>query len=351
MNYKDTLFFIGKCLTITHEEHNRALVEKRLKVGDVNWDNVVKVSTAHYVFPALYCNLKRADFLHYLPNDLVEYMEHITDLNRERNEQIIEQAKEINQLLLSHDIAPIFLKGTGNLLSGLYEDIGERMVGDIDFLVDQKQAIKAFDILVSSGYINKISELLDDHRHLSRIVNPNKIAAIEIHKEMLITEKAKFFNLKTINSDLYVKGNVSVLSTENQIRSTIFSKYINDDGYILKSLNLKVSYDIFLLGNKLKSHFIIRDTPLSKQLMAGLKLTNSVLDKPQFIPELKDQFSNNYYHSFLKSLNSNKLYKKKYLSVTRKLTILIKSFSSKSYFKFVLSRLTDLNWYKRKLGI
>ena len=83
MTYKETLFFIGKCLTINHEEHNKILVEKSLKSNNVDWDAVIKVSTNHYVFPALYCNLKRADFLHYVPKDLVEYMIHITGLNRE----------------------------------------------------------------------------------------------------------------------------------------------------------------------------------------------------------------------------------------------------------------------------
>ena len=108
MTYRETLFFIGKCLTITHEVHNKLLVEKELKTNTIDWDAVVKVSTGHYVFPALYCNLKRANFLHYLPKDLVEYMKHITDLNRERNQQIIEQAKEINELLIKNNITPIY---------------------------------------------------------------------------------------------------------------------------------------------------------------------------------------------------------------------------------------------------
>ena len=138
MTYKETLFFVGKCLTISLEKHNKEIIENQLKSGNIDWDNIVKLSTSHYVFPALYCNLKRASFLHYLPNDLVEYMKHITDLNRERNQQIIEQAKEINDLLLANNITPIFLKGTGNLLEGLYEDIAERMVGDIDLLFEQK---------------------------------------------------------------------------------------------------------------------------------------------------------------------------------------------------------------------
>ena len=134
MNYKETFYFVAKCLTISLEDNNRQEIEKQLKSTSIDWDAVVKVSTAHYVFPALYCNLKRADFLHYLPQDLVGYMKHITDLNRDRNRQIIQQAKDLNSLLLANNIRPIFLKGTGNLLAEIYEDIGERMVGDIDFI-------------------------------------------------------------------------------------------------------------------------------------------------------------------------------------------------------------------------
>ena len=71
MNYKETLFFIAKCLTISLEEKNRDEIEFILKTTDVDWEAVVKVSTSHYVFPALYCNFKKADFLKYLPVDLV----------------------------------------------------------------------------------------------------------------------------------------------------------------------------------------------------------------------------------------------------------------------------------------
>ena len=118
MNYKETLYFIAKCLTISLDDKNRQEIELMLKTTDIDWDAVVKVSTAHYVFSALYCNLKSADFLQYLPQELVSYMEHITDINRERNKQIILQANELNNVLLANNIRPIFLKGT-MLLIGL----------------------------------------------------------------------------------------------------------------------------------------------------------------------------------------------------------------------------------------
>jgi len=81
MTYKETLFFIGKCLTINHEKQHAVLVENDLKANVIDWDAVVKVSTAHFVFPALYCNLKRAKFLHYLPEELVNYMVYIANFS------------------------------------------------------------------------------------------------------------------------------------------------------------------------------------------------------------------------------------------------------------------------------
>ena len=72
-------------MTISLEEKNRQEIEKQLQSKTIDWEAVVKVSTGHYVFPAMYCNLKRVGFLRYLPQELVNFMEHITNLNRERN--------------------------------------------------------------------------------------------------------------------------------------------------------------------------------------------------------------------------------------------------------------------------
>ena len=40
MNYKQTLLFVAKCLTITHEPQNKALIEDQLKHDDIDWDSV-----------------------------------------------------------------------------------------------------------------------------------------------------------------------------------------------------------------------------------------------------------------------------------------------------------------------
>ena len=234
MNYKETLFFIAKCLTISLEEKNRDEIELMLKTTDVDWDNIVKVSTAHYVFPAIYCNLKRADFLKYLPADLVEYMIHITNLNRDRNTQIIQQAQELNILLLANYITPIFLKGTGNLLVEIYEDIAERMVGDIDFIFSKEDYPKAITILREFGYSDVLKYNFPSNKHYRRLQKENRIASVEIHKELLTKKFTNEFNYNFIIKDSnFIKG-FRVLSYGNKLNLSIISNQIDDNGFYYK---------------------------------------------------------------------------------------------------------------------
>jgi len=81
----------------------QACNRKKIQSGNIDWDTVVKVSTDHLVFSALYGNLKRVDFLQYLPQELLSYMVNITDINRERNKKIITQAEDLNSVLLANN--------------------------------------------------------------------------------------------------------------------------------------------------------------------------------------------------------------------------------------------------------
>lgn len=253
MTYKEAIFFIGKCLTLTHDKVNLASVLSDIKNDVVDWEAVVKASTSHFVFPALYHNLKRADLLTHLPEDLVSYMEHITKLNKERNIQIIDQAKEINTLLKQHGIIPIFLKGTGFLLQPFYGDIAERMTGDIDFLVGKESFPKAVELLKQVGY-KKTKEKLTNpilSKHYPRLFHEEKLAAVEVHIEMVRDGLSKQFNYDTVKESLLEIDGISVLSYEDQLTLTILAKQYNDHGSLHKTISLRNSYDTFLLSQKI----------------------------------------------------------------------------------------------------
>ena len=309
MNYKETLFFIAKSLTISLEEKNREEIELILKTTDVDWEALVKVSTSHYVFPAIYCNFKRADFLKYLPTDLVDYMKHITDLNRERNTQIIQQAKDLNSLLLENGVRPIFLKGTGNILEGLYEDVGERMVGDIDLLFSEKDFFKGIDIIKNDNYTKTEGQLdyFPGFRHYSRLVKQENIAAVEIHKEVTIEKYRGEFNYKIISEDAQQINDFLVLSFENQLSLSIIASQINDSGFDLKKISLRNAYDVFLLSKKVDTKkTILKFTKLKSPLNCFLANCNLVFGDLESLEYYKTEESQNYLKAFNKSLYKSK---------------------------------------------
>jgi hypothetical protein len=348
MTYKETLFFVSQCLTINHEEKNKLVIEAVLKAGTVDWEAIVKFSTAHYVFPALYLNLKRADFLHYLHEDLIEYMAHITNLNRERNEQIVIQAKEINVLLQSHGIVPIFLKGTGNLLEGLYTDIGERMVGDIDFIVSENEFEKTIKLVKKLSYDTIIEELEPNHRHYPRLISKYRIACIEIHKELLRKEFSSIFNYNIIIDKLQIINEINLLDYEHQLYLIVFSNQINDYGWQYKSIQLRTLYDIFLISKKCSLDNLHQfDDKIKDLISIYITVINLILNEIMYLKVKHKKEHDTYIKEFLFLLQNDKI-RQKHFKITKnkiilkeRIHLLFQSLFSLNYRRWFLKRLKN----------
>ena len=351
MTYKETLYFVATCLTISFEDKSRQAVEKKLKSDTIDWDAVVKVSTSHYVFPTLYCNLKREGFLHYLPKDLVKYMDYITSLNRERNRQLIIQAEELNTLLLANNVTPIFLKGMGNLLAGLYDDVAERMVGDIDFIFSKEAYLKAITVLRDNGYseVEKYKYHFPAQKHYRRLKKDNNIAAVEIHKELLLDKFANEFNYSFVKKDSQIINGFTVLSYPNKLNLCIIANQIDDNGFYYKTIALRNAYDVFLLSKKTiaKDAFKRLDklkNPLNCFLASCFEVFNRVdsleyhktITTASYLTVFNSQFTNpkktKRHHNRIKT----------YLFIKDRLNILFKSILYKEYRVWLFKRLKDL---------
>jgi len=357
LNHKETLFFIAKCLTISFEEKNRQEIEKLLELGNIDWKAVVKLSTSHLVFPALYCNLNRANFLKYLPSDLVEYMKHITNLNRDRNKQIITQAQELNKLLLANNITPIFLKGTGNLFAGIYEDIGERMVGDIDFIFSKEEYTKAIIVLKNNGYSFTTKIPYEYYfKHYPRLKNQDRIAAIEIHKEFILRKYAKEFNYTLVNEDIQVVKGISILSYANKLNLSIIANQINDEGFYYKTINLRNAYDVFLLSKKTNAKFAVNSLEkLNYPLNCFLAACYEVFNRVESLEYNNTKKSNSYLKVFNSQLINIRKTKRKhkcikiYLLIKKIFNIVFKAIIYKDYRVWLFKMLRDKNYSMEKL--
>ena len=323
---------------------------------NIDWEAVVKVSTRHYVFPALYCSLKRADFVKYLPADLVEYMIHITNLNRDRNIQILQQAQELNSLLLANNITPIFLKGTGNLLAGLYEDIAERMVGDIDFIFSKEDYLKAITILIESGYseVLKTDNRYPMFRHYQRLKKDNNIAAIEIHKELIIEKYTCEFNYNFVEKDSQVINGVFVLSYANKLNLSIIASQINDHGFYYKTMALRNAYDVFLLSKKTSAKAAVNAldklaNPLNCFLAACYEVFNAVgsleYNNTKKVPSYLSIFNSQFTNREKTKRQHNRI--RTFLLVKRRFIFLYNCTFRKEHRSYLSKTVIDKIWHKK----
>ena len=128
-----------------------------IEINDINFDNLIKLASRHLMLPALFFNINKKNISYLFPEDFIEYIKNIYSINKARNTVLLKEAKELSELLYKNNINHIFLKGTALLLSNVFEDIGERMMCDIDFIIQHKDEEKVEKILEKNNYFTNNS--------------------------------------------------------------------------------------------------------------------------------------------------------------------------------------------------
>lgn len=221
-----------------------------LNFKDKDWDNLVKLGSKRLVLTTVYCRLQQKELLQLLPKDLVTYLHNFTTINRNRNSTILEQIENLSQLLKTNNINHVFLKGAALLVSGYYKDIGERMIGDIDLLVDQTQIPNTMAIIRSNGYTKTIGYAYQTigFRHEDRLINPKELAAIEVHSALFHQPNDKLILPKTILDSAIINNGFSIPSPFYMCLSQVLSYQINDNAHYYNILGLKPFYDSLCLN-------------------------------------------------------------------------------------------------------
>lgn len=169
----------------------------------IDWQKFVTMCSNHLILPSIYLKFKSHGILNLIPPELTEHLKDIYTLNLNRNNQILEQLQEITELMNKNNIFPVFLKGTGNLLDDLYADRGERMLGDIDFLVPKNDFLFTIKLMQDDGYgiDTPFSGEIKNFKHYPRIGKSGFPADLEIHQSAVSKRFISWFNPEMIFRD------------------------------------------------------------------------------------------------------------------------------------------------------
>ena len=217
-------------------------------IEKINFERLVKIASSNLLLPLLYLKLEEKKFLNKIPAELKIYLHKIYQLNKHRNEELKIEVFEISSILKKNDINHVFIKGSAYIFSEIYSCLGERMIGDIDILVNVKESEKAANALQKVGYKNTTKYQFFEKRHLTRKAHPKKTFAVEVHFDLF--DKKKLINISDFLKNRIVKGGVSIPNYEHQILYSIYSNQINDLAQIQLSYNYRSYYDTNRLMKK-----------------------------------------------------------------------------------------------------
>ncbi|MBR9844951.1 MAG: nucleotidyltransferase family protein [Algicola sp.] len=260
-SYKFTLQVIADILSF---ENSVDALKQKMTSHSIDWEQFVFIASDYLVLTTCYCRLKQKNLVDFIPEDLALYLEEITTINRNRNLTLLKEIECIATLFNDHKINYVFLKGAAFLVKEHFEDFGERMLGDIDILVDESQIETSYQILLNNNYkgtAQGISAKYFDHKHLPRLQSDSKLAAVEIHKKLVIKSYNDVLHVKGILKTKEAVQDIYVPSNEHLLFHSILNFQANDSGYVYSRISFKSIYDLLILNQKYNYNFDDRFKP------------------------------------------------------------------------------------------
>ena len=233
-----------------------------IRIDAIDWLKFVELCSNHLILTTIYLKFKTHGITPHLPDELAKHLKLVYELNQTRNAQILVQLRELTVTLNNENIYPVFLKGSGNLLDGLYASDGERMMNDIDLLVPEKDYLKAARLLEAKGYStsNVTVEDVESLKHYLPLSHPEFITHVEIHRIPVSEKYNHWLNSKMVDHE---KKSVStlagcfVLSDNHNIILNFIHSQLQHGGHINGIVSFRDLYDLHLLTKRVNPPFVL----------------------------------------------------------------------------------------------
>ena len=366
MNKKQIYHLLSLILSLNVKADRIATVITNLPKEKSDWEKWVRVGSDNLVLQSLYVTLRDNRLLSYLPIDLSQYLSQIHGMNVERNTSIINQAKYVQALLDGSGIRCVFMKGVGNILDGLYHDMGERMLYDMDILIDGERMLEAAQVLMDSGFkTHKVFNPLayPSTMHFPVLIREDFMAGVELHRLPVQYHYIKSFSRERVfetQKESSAQLGLWVMSDTNKIIHNFIHSQLMHNAHYHADVSLRNLYDMLLLSQredaiKALGHF----KHFERKSMAYLKLMYRVFDLP--LPEKLIQSRSLLIkrHDRILSMSHRQLVFHHFIinSLIKYIVLPFRTLFDKNARNYVFSRLGNRHWYsehfnayKRKFG-
>jgi len=350
-------------LSLAASRNPALLPELEAAFGAKDFDimHYLEVGSKNMILLSIYQRFRESGLLYLFPEELQQHLAEMYRLNLERNQRILAQTERIHLLLAPHGIVPVYLKGTANLMDGLYPTPGERVIGDIDFMLPSHQVIEAAEILQAAGYkaYNTYYEFeykqTPHQNHYPRLTHPTEEADVEIHFHPAHVRYSKEVNYDTISAGAVGSSSGYCLfpSDKDKLTLSFYHAHLKDHGKHTTCYLLRTLYDTLLLTERVDATAWASASPRRGDKQIYLSLVSTLFRRPfrctsPYIAFRAHCFRRRY--SFLqKHPQLLSLFNSSVLSVLHfknsHIDLLIQAFSDKNLRRSMLFRLSNPRWY------
>lgn len=289
MNKLDMIGLAGLFLSLDEYPDRMERVRKNVSLPGFSPEEFIRTCSDHLVLQTLYCRLRDHGPEGMTGPSLMEHLKLIHQMNLQRNEEIISQAVELSQILGEAGIVPVFLKGTGNLLDGLYADSGERIMSDIDLLLEASQLDTAVNILTGAGYVaaehkwgNPVKEL-----HSPPLFHPDYQVGVEVHISPVPPPYNRRFPAELLLRDKREASNQPgcfVPSDPHKIIHNFIHSQLSNEGAGTGLLQLRDIYDLWKLSLRTDIGSIMPSMPYRSKAESYLLAAAKIFEDPVHLP-------------------------------------------------------------------
>lgn len=177
----DEFRLILYCSRLVINEFIKQKIKELLLKNRIDWDKVISTADQQQILPFLYYNLNLLNFKNFIPKNIFLVMQNCFYSNLVRNSTIEKEILLFLTLINREKIDVIPFRGF-DLEHNLYNNLGLRIMADIDILIKEKDLDKIKAVLDKLNY--NYNGILDFELGFSKSLPPNIPICIEIHPNL-----------------------------------------------------------------------------------------------------------------------------------------------------------------------
>lgn len=216
------------------------------------WDELIQTAARHFVLSSMHDYIQELSAPHEVPVEITNVLSTVNDLNRERNEKIFANVREIATALNQAGIELVLLKGAAQILAGIYPSLGTRFLSDVDMLVAISNFPCAIETLRALGYFCQDETSIESFigHSYAPMWRPDS-AEVDLHRAVGLGICRSILPASDVLRDSTVYEldgvNVRIPSPEHLVVHQILHSQIHERYRERIWPNLRAMYDIVLL--------------------------------------------------------------------------------------------------------